>query len=112
MLVDKSSIRDKVFEVVNAIPTGRVTSYGSVGAVLGISGWEVGRLLSGLKEELWDSVMWQRVVAKDGFISSMKLGFRGQLQKELLMKEGIEIQGDSVVMDKHNITTEELMNLV
>lgn len=110
-MIDKKPSREDLFEVVNKIPSGKVTSYGVVGAVIGISGWEAGRMLSGLPQERWDTVAWQRVVAKNGYISSMKLGFRGQIQKELLLKEGVEIDDATVNMNMHGIDLEDMVKI-
>lgn len=38
---------------------------------------------------------------KQGYISAMKLGARGVLQRDLLMKEGIEVVGDCVDMKRY-----------
>jgi alkylated DNA nucleotide flippase Atl1 len=111
MISDTQQMQNSVFEIVNSIPKGKVSSYGEVGAVIGVSGWHVGRILSGLKEELWDSVLWQRVVAKNGFISSVKLGFRGELQKQLLEQESIQYTENIVDMAKHGLDREELSRL-
>jgi len=96
--------KQRIIEVVNSIPQGKVSSYGEVGKCIGISGWEVGRILSGLKEDEWSTVAWQRVVAKNGYLSSMKLGFRGNLQKQMLIDEGVKVEDDMVDMNKFGIS--------
>lgn len=108
---DVNTSYQNLLKVVNAIPRGRVISYGNVGAIIGISGWSVGRLLSNLSEEQWDKVMWHRVVAKNGQISSLKLGIRGQLQIQLLQKENIKTSDGVVNMKEFEVTKDELDEL-
>lgn len=105
---DISTLRQHIVDLVNAIPRGRVASYGVIGFGVGVSGWQVGRILSNLPQEQWGDVAWQRVVAKNGFISSLKLGFRGRLHKELLAQEGIAVVGDYVDMDVYSLSQQEI----
>jgi methylated-DNA-protein-cysteine methyltransferase related protein len=93
--------KTKVIELVNIIPAGKVTNYGTIGVLLGISGQMVGWILSGMKQEEWELCPWYRVVAKDGSISALKLGPKGMIQKQLLLDEGYTMQDDKVDMTKH-----------
>jgi alkylated DNA nucleotide flippase Atl1 len=90
------TIKERVVEFVNLIPIGKVVSYGYIGSQVGSSGWGVGIILSGMSVEECKTVAWQRVVRKDGYISSLKLGYKGVLQKELLEVEGVNIINDFV----------------
>jgi alkylated DNA nucleotide flippase Atl1 len=67
----------------------------------GVSGQVVGFMLSGLPQDQWNLLPWHRVVAKDGYISSLKLGAKGLIQKQLLLGENISIAEDRVDMAKH-----------
>ena len=104
------AIKAQIIEIVNKIPKGKVMYFGQVGKLIvnqgqdnfvGVSGQVVGFVLSGMPQEEWKLLPWQRVVAKDGFISSLKLGAKGLIQKQLLIDEGIEIIQDHVDMEKH-----------
>jgi methylated-DNA-protein-cysteine methyltransferase related protein len=92
------NLKQQLLYEVNKIPAGKVLSYGEIGAKVGISGWIAGRILSGMTEEEMKNYAWQRVVNKQGYISALKLGFRGNLQIELLRAEGIEIPDSTVDM--------------
>jgi alkylated DNA nucleotide flippase Atl1 len=109
-----SSIKAQIIEIVNKIPKGKVMYFGQVGKLVvnknqnndipnftGVSGQVVGFVLSGMTQEEWNLLPWQRVVAKDGFISSLKLGAKGLLQKQLLTDEGVTIIEDHVDMSKY-----------
>jgi methylated-DNA-protein-cysteine methyltransferase related protein len=89
---------ERVYLVVQQIPAGEVSSYGDVAAILGggIDGRTVGYALGELGARA-DTVPWQRVVSRDGTIST-----RGLRQRELLAAEGITFDGaDRVVMARH-----------
>lgn len=98
---------DALYKIVQNIPFGRVTSYGYVAQLLDIhydihlSWFFVGKILSGLPQSQRYIVPWWRVVNKQWYISSMKLGSRGVLQRQLLEKEHIEVTNDCVDMKKY-----------
>ncbi len=100
----------ELYDVVRQIPRGYVASYGKVAEQLDIqydiktSGYIVGRILSTMSEAEWLSwtwCPWQRVINKQWYISTMKLGRKWLIQKQLLEAEGIEIMNDSVDMIKY-----------
>jgi methylated-DNA-protein-cysteine methyltransferase related protein len=95
------TIKTQIIELVNQIPLGKVTNYGTIGIIVGVSGQMVGWILSGMKQEEWELCPWHRVVAKDGTISSLKLGPKGMIQKQILIEEGFAIVDDKVDMSKH-----------
>ena len=76
-----------IWAAVEAIPPGRVASYGQVAAAAGLPGRArmVGRALAGLPPE--SGVPWQRVVNSKGEISLP--GRAGMRQRELLAAEGL-----------------------
>jgi len=94
-------LKAKVFEFVKQIPQGKVAYFGMVAQNVGSDARTVGWILSGMPESEFGLIPWYRVVAKDGFISSLKMGYKGILQKELLLKEGYLIEDDRVNMIKH-----------
>jgi alkylated DNA nucleotide flippase Atl1 len=96
-----SKIKSQIVKIVNNIPEGKVMNFGMIGEIIGISGQVVGFMLSGMPQSEWGALPWHRVVAKDGYISSLKLGAKGLLQKQLLLNESVEIIEDHVNMSKH-----------
>lgn len=104
-MLDKPSSQTKpqLLQELLKIPVGKVMSYGGIGGKIGISGWIAGRILSGMTDDEMKEYPWQRVVNKQGYISALKLGFRGNLQIELLRAEGVEIEDTTVDMAKYCI---------
>ncbi|HWQ13816.1 MAG TPA: MGMT family protein [Roseiflexaceae bacterium] len=82
----EQALYERIYTVVRQIPPGRVASYGDVAAVVGggcdarTVGYALGALPSGLAEP----VPWQRVVNREGAIST-----RGLEQRRLLESEGV-----------------------
>ncbi len=95
--MDNPIYKAKVLNIVKDIEEGQVMTYGDVGNMTGINPRLVGWILSGLTEEEQQTYPWQRVVAKGGLISSLKLGARGLLQVELLKKEGFKIEDGRIL---------------
>jgi methylated-DNA-protein-cysteine methyltransferase related protein len=103
-------MKEEIYSLVQEIPKGRVTSYGLVAQQLDIrydiktSGWIVWRMLSTMSEGEWKAGLgcpWQRVINRQWYISTMKLGTKWLIQKQLLEREGIEIINDTVDMKKY-----------
>ncbi len=88
--------RDRVIAVVNAIPRGRVLTYGQVALLIGSprGARQVGRVLYLLGP--LTSVPWQRVVNRFGGLSTYKIG-RGDQQRRLLEDEGIRFEPDGTL---------------
>jgi alkylated DNA nucleotide flippase Atl1 len=108
------SSRLVLFEVCNLIPRGRVCSYGQIGDVVtGLTGKNIrgqiaGWMLSGMKKDDMAQYAWQRVIARDGYISTLKLGFRGQDHIDLLRSEGVEVVDEIVDMARFGLKAEEM----
>jgi methylated-DNA-protein-cysteine methyltransferase-like protein len=86
--VDEASYREPVYDLVRRIPKGKVMTYGSVAVVLG-DGYTprtVGYVMHGSP----DGVPWQRVINSQGKCSTGRLTLPGNLQQEMLEKEGVE----------------------
>ena len=82
---------ERIWEVVCAIPAGHVATYGQVADLAGAPGAarHAGRCLSGLPEQ--SGVPWHRVINAQGRISiSPSRGGHDELQRELLVEEGVE----------------------
>lgn len=91
------SNKDKVFLLVKQIPRGKISSFGRIGDRTGINPRVVGFILSGMKRDEMNEIPWHRVVNRDGFISSIKLGDKGRLQEELLKAEGVAVKDFQII---------------
>jgi methylated-DNA-protein-cysteine methyltransferase-like protein len=94
----EESFTEKVIIIIKNIPSGKVTTYGTVALLAGSprSAREVGYILHSQTEK--HQLPWQRVINKKGYISirggdiNMK-----NLQKSLLEQEGVEVSEDFVI---------------
>jgi methylated-DNA-protein-cysteine methyltransferase-like protein len=88
--------RERVIEIVMAVPAGRVVTYGQVALLAGAprAARQVGMVLNGLREPA--DVPWQRVINAQGRISTYKIG-AGELQRALLESEGVEFDSEERV---------------
>ncbi len=86
--------KDRVYAIVEAIPKGKVATYGQIAALAGEAwaAWEVGQIAHTGPE----SLPWQRVVNKQGGLAS---GYPGGKtgHKHVLEAEGIEVSDDFTV---------------
>lgn len=87
----KKGFYQKVYNVVKKIPYGKVASYGMIARAIGAPGAAklVGYALHSLPTET--DVPWHRVVSAKGLISLYKLGILGEIQREMLEREGIVV---------------------
>ncbi|MDX1920736.1 MAG: MGMT family protein [Candidatus Caenarcaniphilales bacterium] len=95
------ALKGAVLKVVSQIPEDKVMYFGQIADMVGSHARLVGFILTGMNEEEMKTYPWYRVVAKDGYISSLKLGVKGLLQKNLLEREGYKLLGDKVDMNEH-----------
>lgn len=81
--------RRRILAIVDAVPFGRVVTYGQVAALAGLPrhAREVGRVLADLGDD--STVPWQRVIAADGRVSPRGLWGDEQRQRRLLESEGV-----------------------
>ena len=84
----RSSAYNSIYDVVRAIPEGRVATYGQVAALAGLPGHarQVGYALHALDD---DDVPWQRVVNARGEISPRSDPGSEPLQRVMLEDEGV-----------------------
>jgi alkylated DNA nucleotide flippase Atl1 len=61
-VTDRADVDEAVFDVVDSIPAGRVSTYGAIGRLIGIGPRRVARALS----SGGGAVPWYRVVRADG----------------------------------------------
>lgn len=101
--------KDRVIDIVQKIPCGKVTTYGTVATLAGMPRGArlVGGILHYNSEET--NLPWQRVVNRKGYISTKCLEHPKQLQKVLLEQEGIEVSDDFIVnLEKYGWWGEEI----
>lgn len=101
-LPDPSKIQrnffEDVFDVVRQIPPGRVTNYGSIAKYLGsgLSSRMVGWAMNA-SHIATPPVPAQRVVNRNGMLTGKHHFATPMLMQELLEKEGVQIEKDTVV---------------
>ncbi len=85
-----SKFKEKVVQIVNAIPYGKVVSYGQVAVMAGVprAAIQVGSVLNKLEAEV--EVPWWRVINNSGRITIKGSIFTPQDQQDKLEEEGIE----------------------
>ncbi len=89
MIVNDKNYRERVYEIVRAIPAGKVMTYGQIAAILG-EGYTprtVGYVMHGADTE---NVPWQRVINSQGKCSTGRMTIPVNLQQSMLEQEGIE----------------------
>ena len=86
-----AGFRERVLDIVRAVPEGKVVTYGQVALMAGAprAARQVGAVLHGIRFHEHD-VPWQRVINAAGGISTFKVG-SGELQVALLQAEGVEL---------------------
>jgi methylated-DNA-protein-cysteine methyltransferase-like protein len=107
-----------VYAVVAAIPSGRVTSYGVVAAMMGRprAPRAVGGALSGIPDEL--DLPWWRVISSSGRISTSSIHHTAQIQRALLKGEGVHfaktgrIDWDRYEWDPNGADLEQVLGAV
>src|SRR5205823_4270728 len=82
---------ESIYKVVRRIPRGRVATYGQVAELAGLEGHarQVGYALHALPDN--HRVPWHRVVNAKGEISPRTAGDSHELQRSLLVEEGVEL---------------------
>jgi methylated-DNA-protein-cysteine methyltransferase related protein len=87
-------IRGEVFDTVNRVPAGRVTTYPAIGDFWNVVPRHVAYILATLTDEERALLPWHRVVRADGTISPTHRGTRGEAQKALLAEEGVTVDSE------------------
>lgn len=88
----------RVYEVVKAIPPGRVTSYGAIARYLGTAGSArmVGWAMNA-SHSYPDFIPAHRVVNRNGLLTGKNHFDTPEAMKELLENEGIKIKDDQII---------------
>ncbi|MEZ5429559.1 MAG: MGMT family protein [Pyrinomonadaceae bacterium] len=89
MNVDEQSYREKVYQIVRQIPSGKVMTYGQIAHILGegYTARTVGYVMHAAETE---NVPWQRVINSQGGCSTGKMTVPVNLQQKMLEDEGVE----------------------
>ncbi|MFZ2202043.1 MAG: methylated-DNA--[protein]-cysteine S-methyltransferase [Microgenomates group bacterium] len=88
-------IAERVYQIVAAIPKGKVMTYGQIGVMVEIGPRQVGRILHNNPDDSLTPC--HRVVHTDGSIASgYAFGGEGK-QREILEKEGVKFKNGKVV---------------
>lgn len=88
---------ERVYEVVRAIPAGRVATYGQVASIVGhCTARMVGYALAALPDAYAD-VPWQRVINAQGKVSPRAHSASTALQRELLEEDGVSFSKEDKV---------------
>ena len=92
------SFFEMVYAVARKIPRGRVTSYGAIAKYLGTarSARMVGWALNG-SGRIRPKVPAHRVVNRNGLLSGKQHFGDYKMMQQLLEKEGVVVEGDSIV---------------
>jgi len=103
--VDRSSFFDRVYAAVQAIPRGRVATYGQVAAMVGVprGARAIGWALRALSKAAERSVPWHRVVGAGGRISP-RAGPGPELQRRRLRAEGVTFRAAVIDLRRHGVT--------
>lgn len=95
---DKESIYDAIYDVVRAVPKGRVTTYGAVAAAIGAkSGARLVGYAMNLSANVKPKVPAHRVLNRNGMLTGKHHFSPPEKMQLLLEKEGIEVKNDTVV---------------
>ncbi len=94
----KENIYDIIYDVVRAVPKGRVTTYGAVAAAIGVKSGArmVGYAMNscgGIKP----AVPAHRVVNRNGMLTGKHHFSPPEKMEQLLKKEGVKVKDDIVV---------------
>jgi methylated-DNA-protein-cysteine methyltransferase related protein len=109
--MSSSPNKNKILEIVRRIPPGKVIYFGQIAELTGIHPRVAGWIMSGMTPQECEGLPWWRVVAKTGFVASLKLGYKGIAQKEMLEKEGYHLVGDHVDMGRHCLEDLEVVRV-
>ena len=81
-------IYQRIYQLVQLIPKGKVLTYGQIGRALGCSARQVGYAMASIPSH--QDIPWQRVVNRKGLVSSRSNGFPDPRQRIILEEEGID----------------------
>lgn len=95
---NKESVYDAIYDVVRAVPKGRVTTYGAVAAAIGArSGARMVGYAMNSSAVAKPKVPAHRVVNRNGMLTGKHHFSPPEKMQQLLEKEGIKVEEDTVV---------------
>ena len=96
-----SKLYQKIWDVIEQIPIGKVATYGQIARIAGMGAHAriVGYALNNLPPS--SNVPWHRVINAQGKISLSRADGGYQLQKSLLEQENIIFQDDKIDLTKY-----------
>lgn len=104
MKTDKKDFYERVYSVVEQIPSGKVTTYGAIAGYLGVAsgarmvGYALNNLLTRPDGEKWPA---HRVVNKQGELTGRGY-FQDDTMRDRLQQEGIEFTDEyKLNIDRH-----------
>ncbi len=109
-------VKQAMIEIVNRIPYGYVTWFGAIAELVRemtetrITAQMIGRQLSWLPRHERQQLPWWRVIAKNWYVSTLKLWDKWREQIELLKKEWVEVTQYMVDMDIYSVDAIGLKN--
>ena len=89
------SFKERVILVVKKIPYGKVTTYGTIATLAGSP--RGSRMVAGILHLEEESLPWQRIINRNGFISIKGCKYDKNFQKKLLEAEGVDVSKDFVI---------------
>jgi methylated-DNA-protein-cysteine methyltransferase-like protein len=89
-----SGFKQRVFDYVSAIPSGRVMTYGQIAALCGSP--RAARIVGGIAHYGPEELPWHRVVNKKGGLAKSFPGGRAE-QARLLSLEGVEVDTEYAI---------------
>jgi methylated-DNA-protein-cysteine methyltransferase-like protein len=92
-------IRAEVLRLVELIPAGKFTTYGSIAVHMNVVARHVATVLSRLTDEESKALPWHRVVSADARISPNMDTKLAAKQKRLLKAEGLKIDREGFIQD-------------
>jgi methylated-DNA-protein-cysteine methyltransferase related protein len=97
----KPNFYARVYEIVEQIPLGKVTTYGAIAEVIGMKGSSrmVGQALGALPED--SDVPAQRVINRIGALSGAHHFGGYERMRSMLRREGVTFKGELVDMEQH-----------
>lgn len=98
--MEEKNAFERIYEVIDKIPEGKVASYGQVAALAGNRRWArvVGYALHGVPKDR--DLPCHRVVTKEGRISPAFGSGPDNRQARLLREEGVQVRDGFVDMEK------------